>query len=160
MQKVTKKLTINGKEIEVETFPQNRLLDIIRSELELTGTKEGCGEGECGACSIILNGEVVNSCLILFRQLKDGDSILTIEGLGDPDHMSPLQEAFITEGGTQCGMCTPGMIMAAHALLMKNPNPARDEIASALAGNLCRCTGYKKILDSVEKAAKLMREDK
>lgn len=154
-----KKIVLNNRDRVVEAQPQTRLIDVIRQIIGLTGTKEGCGEGECGACSILLNDEVVNSCLILFGQLKDGDRILTIEGLGDEEHMSPLQKCFITEGGTQCGMCTPGMLIAAHAILIKNPNPTREEIALGLSGNLCRCTGYKKIIDSVEKAASIMRGD-
>ncbi|MBT3181703.1 MAG: (2Fe-2S)-binding protein [Deltaproteobacteria bacterium] len=157
MTKVVKKVQLNGVEKMVEASPESRLLDVIRLELNLTGTKEGCGEGECGACSILINDTLINSCLVLFGQLNDGDKILTVEGLGDAKHLTSLQECFITEGGTQCGMCTPGMLIAAHALLIKNPKPTREEIAEALAGNLCRCTGYKKIIDSVEKAAKIMR---
>ena len=121
------------------------------------GTKEGCGEGECGACSIILNDDVVHSCLILFGQLSDGDRILTVEGLGDADHLSPLQDCFVSEVGVQCGMCTPGMLIAAHGLLLRNKKPSRDEIATALSGNLCRCTGYVKIIDAVERAASILR---
>lgn len=151
-------LTINGILKDVKARPEMRLIDVIREELHLTGTKEGCGEGECGACSVLLNSEVVNSCLILFGQTNDGDSILTVEGLGDAKHLSTLQSCFITEGGTQCGMCTPGMLIAAHALLLKNKNPSRQEIAVAIAGNLCRCTGYAKIIDSIEKAAEEMKE--
>lgn len=137
--------------------PQARLLDVLREEIRLTGTKEGCGEGECGACSVLLNEQVVNSCLVLFGQLVEGDRVVTVEGLGDEHHLSPLQDCFVTEGGTQCGMCTPGMLVAAHALLMKNPRPTREEIAVALAGNLCRCTGYVKIIDAVEQAARILR---
>ncbi len=167
MAVVTRKLIINGSEQEVVAEPTRRLLDLLRSDLKLTGTKEGCGEGECGACSIILNDEVVDSCLLLFGQLADGDRLLTVEGLsgsqvpgfsGSNDDLHPLQRAFIDLGGTQCGMCTPGMLMAAYALLCRNPNPTREEIAVALAGNLCRCTGYVKIIDAVEGAAKRMRE--
>lgn len=150
-------IIINGEEKTVEALPESRLLDVMRNNLKLTGTKEGCGEGECGACSVIINDEVVNACLILFGQLNDGDKILTVEGLGDAAHLSPIQQCFIDELGVQCGICTPGMMIAAHALLMKNKKPTREEIANALAGNLCRCTGYAKIIDSVEKAAKLMR---
>ena len=157
MSDVTRKLKINGSERTVSVPPEMRLLDLIRDELKLTGTKEGCGEGECGACSVIVDGKVKNSCLILVGQLVDGAEVLTVEGLGDAKHLSPLQECFVAEGSTQCGICTPGMLMAAHALLMKNPRPTRDEIARGLAGNLCRCTGYVKIIDAVEAAAKLMR---
>jgi len=159
MSKLIKKVIINGREIKVEALPEARLVDVIRQALGMTGTKEGCGEGECGACSILINDALVNSCLVLFGQLNEGDRILTVEGLGDAKHLTPLQECFITEGGTQCGICTPGMLIAAHALLIKNPKPTREEISEALAGNLCRCTGYKKIIDSVEKAAKIMRGD-
>ena len=137
--------------------PQARLLDVLREDVRLTGTKEGCGEGECGACSILLNEQVVNSCLVLFGQLAEGDRVVTVEGLGDEHHLSPLQDCFITEVGAQCGMCTPGMLVAAHALLMKNSKPTREEIAVALAGNLCRCTGYVKIIDAVERAARILR---
>ena len=151
-------MVLNGSEMAVTAEPQARLLDVIRCELRLTGTKEGCGEGECGACSVLLNNEVVNSCLILFGQIADGDRLLTVEGLGDEAHLSPLQECFISENAAQCGMCTPGMLISAHAFLLKNPKPTRDEIACALGGNLCRCTGYVKIIDAVEKAAALMRK--
>jgi carbon-monoxide dehydrogenase small subunit len=146
-------LIINGKRCKVKAAATDRLLDVLRENLHLTGTKEGCGEGECGACSIILNGDVVNSCLILFGQLSDGDQITTIEGVGGKRHLAPLQEHFLSEGGVQCGICTPGMILAAHALLQKNPRPTRDEIAKAIAGNLCRCTGYKKIIDAIERCS-------
>ena len=143
-------LIINGKRRKVKAAATVRLLDVLRENLRLTGTKEGCGEGECGACSIILNGDVVNSCLILFGQLSEGDQIMTIEGVGGKRNLASLQEHFLNEGGAQCGICTPGMIMAAHALLQKNLKPSREEIAKAIAGNLCRCTGYKKIIDAIE----------
>jgi carbon-monoxide dehydrogenase small subunit len=152
MSEVLKKIKLNGKTVDILAACESRLLDVIREKLKLTGTKEGCGEGECGACSIILNGDAVYSCLMLFGQLADGDIITTIEGIGK-EHLSRLQDAFVSEGGVQCGFCTPGMIIAAHALLLKNPAPTRSEIANALSGNLCRCTGYKKIITSVEKAA-------
>ena len=147
-----KKIVLNGNEVNIEAPSEKRVLDVLRNDLQLTGTKEGCGEGECGACSIVLGDEVVNSCLILFGQLGDGDRIITIEGVEGTEFAS-LQEAFASEGGAQCGICTPGMIMASYVLLKNNPNPTRDEIADALAGNLCRCTGYVKIIDSVVKAA-------
>ena len=137
-------LTVNGVERRVEAFPMTRLLDVLRDKLELTGTKEGCGEGECGACAILLDGELVNSCLIPLAQIQ-GANITTIEGLA----WGPLQEAFLRTGAAQCGICTPGMIMAATHLLQRNPHPASDEVREALAGNLCRCTGYQKILDAV-----------
>jgi len=149
----TYKLIINGKQKKVKARAMDRLLDVLRENLKLTGTKEGCGEGECGACSIILNGEVVNSCLIVFGQLNDGDEITTIEGVGGKKKLHPLQEYFLECGGTQCGICTPGMIMAAYALLKKNPKPTHDEIRQAVAGNLCRCTGYTKIIEAIERCA-------
>ena len=157
MDKAIRKIMLNGSEVKVEASPTTRLLDVFRLELGLSGTKEGCGEGECGACSIILNDDVVNSCIILFGQIVDGDRILTVEGLGDAEHLSPLQDCFVSEVGVQCGMCTPGMLIAAHGLLLRNKKPSRDEIATALSGNLCRCTGYVKIIDAVEKAASIMR---
>lgn len=157
MAMVTRSLIINGTERALEVSPEMRLLDALREVAKLTGTKEGCGEGECGACSVIVNDELVDSCLVLFGQLADGDRILTVEGLGSPEHLVPLQRCFIDKSGAQCGICTPGMLMAAHALLMKNEKPTREEIAVALAGNLCRCTGYVKILDAVEEAAAIMR---
>lgn len=153
----SRRIVINNAERTVSAPPQARLLDVIRETLRLTGTKEGCGEGECGACTVLLNDEPVNSCLILFGQLNDSDRLLTVEGLGDEEHLAPLQDRFIHEGGVQCGMCTPGMLIVAHALLARNPKPTREEIAQAIAGNLCRCTGYKKIIDSIEKAAAMMR---
>ncbi len=155
MQTVIKRLKINDVEHEMEIAPEMRLLDFIRGPLGLKGTKEGCGEGECGACSVLLNGEVIDSCLMLVGQLADGDSITTVEGLGDATHLSPLQDCFVHEGGAQCGICTPGMLIAAHALLSKNPRPTRAQIAEAIAGNLCRCTGYAKIIDAIEKAAEI-----
>ena len=128
-----------------------RALDVLREDLRLTGTKEGCGEGECGACSIIIDGEVVNSCLIPACQL-DGSRVTTVEGLARDGLLDPLQQAFLESGGAQCGICTPGMLIAARALLDVNPRPTRDEIKEAIAGNLCRCTGYVKIVDAIERA--------
>ena len=158
MAEVIRKIRINGEECIVAAPPEMRLLDVMRGELRLMGTKEGCGEGECGACSVIINGSVINSCLKLFGSLSDGDDVITVEGLSEADHLSPLQECFVEGGGTQCGICTPGMLMSAHALLMKNANPTREEIKEGLSGNLCRCTGYVKIIDAVEKAAKKIRD--
>ncbi len=146
-------LIVNGKRKKVKAHAASRVLDVLRETLKLTGTKEGCGEGECGACSVILNGEVVNSCLILFGQLNDGDDITTIEGIGGKKKLHPLQEYFLECGASQCGICTPGMIMAAYALLKKNPRPTHDEIRQAVAGNLCRCTGYAKIIEAIERCA-------
>ena len=142
---------INGTEREVDVPPMQRALDVLREGLRLTGTKEGCGEGECGACSIIVDGEVVNSCLIPACQLQNV-SIITVEGLARDGRFDPLQQAFLETGGAQCGICTPGMLIAARALLDSNPRPSRDEIIEAIAGNLCRCTGYVKIIDAIEAA--------
>ena len=130
-----------------------RLLDVLRTDLGLTGTKEGCGEGECGACSVILDGEVINSCLVPVCQVE-GSRILTVEGLAKDGRLDPLQQAFLECGGAQCGICTPGMLIAARALLDRSSKPEREEIKEAIAGNLCRCTGYIKIIDAIEMAAK------
>jgi carbon-monoxide dehydrogenase small subunit len=138
----------------VEAYPAERLLDVLREDLGLTGTKEGCGEGECGACAVLMDGCLVNSCLIPVLQAQ-GSCVRTIEGLAAGPTLDRLQQAFLECGGAQCGMCTPGMIMAAFHLLEKNPRPARDEIREGLSGNLCRCTGYQKIFDAVEAAADL-----
>ena len=143
---------INGKEYKSEADPCMRLLDLLRNEFRLTGTKEGCGEGECGACTVIVNGKAVNSCLVLAGQVQDAD-IVTIEGLSVNGEPGPLQQAFIEAGAIQCGFCTPGMILSAKALLDENPSPGEEEIKVALSGNLCRCTGYAKILDAVRLAA-------
>ena len=147
MPKVSISLTVNGAAHTVETWPMTRLLDLLREELGLTGTKEGCGEGECGACSVLLDGRLVNSCLVPALQ-ADGASITTIEGIA-----APIQRAFLEAGGAQCGICTPGMIVAAVSLLEQNPNPSEDEVRNHLAGNLCRCTGYMRIFDAVIRAA-------
>ncbi|MGE3975069.1 MAG: (2Fe-2S)-binding protein [Bdellovibrionales bacterium] len=150
-EKVT--FQVNGKIQTVEAYPMERLLDVLRTEVQLTGTKEGCGEGECGACSIFMNGLLVNSCLVPVHQAKNVQ-VTTIEGLSEDKNLHVMQKAFLECGGAQCGICTPGMIMASCHLLEKNKNPSRQEIAEALSGNLCRCTGYTKILDSVEQALK------
>ena len=150
------KLKVNGREYQVEAPADITLLELLREYLGLTGTKEGCGKGECGACTVLLDGQAVNSCLIPAAK-AEGAEVLTIEGLAAPDgQLHPLQEAFITEGAVQCGFCTPGMILSAKALLDNNPHPGREEIKGALAGNLCRCTGYAKIIKAVEKAAAIM----
>ena len=147
--------TVNGRAVELRTHPMARLLDVLREELGLTGTKEGCGEGECGACSVLLDGELVNSCLVPALQ-AEGAAITTIEGIAADGKLHPVQEAFISHGGAQCGICTPGMVMAAVALLAQHPQPLQlteAEIRTGLAGNLCRCTGYVKIFDAVAAAA-------
>jgi len=147
---MTIKFNLNGKETEVSAHPFERLLDVLRNELHFTGTKEGCGEGECGACSIFINQKLVNSCLIPVGQIE-GATLQTIEGLMNHQKLHQVQEAFLKHGGAQCGICTPGMIMAATSLLQKNPMPSEADIREALAGNLCRCTGYMKIFDSILK---------
>ena len=146
-------LTVNGEPRTVRAFPMERLLDVLRLELRLTGAKEGCGEGECGSCSVLLDGVLVNSCLVPVLQAQ-GTKVVTIEGLGSGARMHALQEAFLACGGAQCGICTPGMIMAACHLLDKNPNPSLQEIREGLAGNLCRCTGYTQIFQAVSAAAR------
>ncbi|GAI78006.1 unnamed protein product [marine sediment metagenome] len=152
MSKLTIGFIINGQKKIIETTPSTRLLDLIRDDLHLTGTKEGCGKGECGACTVIMNGELVASCLILAPQ-TDGAVITTIEGIGDNEYLDPVQEAFIETGAVQCGFCTPGMILAAKKLLEENPHPDEEEIKRGISGNLCRCTGYQKIFDAIKLAA-------
>ncbi|MGK5088209.1 (2Fe-2S)-binding protein [Bdellovibrionota bacterium FG-2] len=145
--------TLNGDRTEVCAPSMTRLLDVLREQLHLTGTKEGCGEGECGACCVLVDGDVVNSCLVPLAQVE-GSEVRTIEGVVEDPRFKILQNEFVAHGGAQCGICTPGMIVSSAGLLEKNPHPNRDEIKSALAGNLCRCTGYTKIIDSVEAASK------
>ena len=145
------KFTLNGKTVETDAPATARLLDILREEFELIGTKEGCGEGECGACSVVVDGRIVNSCLVPVAQVQ-GSTIKTIEGIASGDQLHAVQQAFIECGGAQCGICTPGMVMAAVDLLERNPNPTEAEIRNGLAGNLCRCTGYMKIFESVVRA--------
>jgi carbon-monoxide dehydrogenase small subunit len=147
-QKIRVKCHVNGKAVTLETYPMARLLDVLREELGLTGTKEGCGEGECGACSVEIDGMLVNSCLVPAAQAQ-GVSIRTIEGVAEGLNLKAIQEAFITHGGGQCGICTPGMILAATNLLARHPQPTEIKIRENLAGNLCRCTGYTKIFESV-----------
>ncbi|MEE9541679.1 MAG: (2Fe-2S)-binding protein [Candidatus Bipolaricaulota bacterium] len=167
------RFTLNGKQILAEADAETRLLDLLREDLHHTGTKEGCGEGECGACTVLIDGRAVNSCLVLAPQV-DGKELLTIEGLaglsqsvslssadqGDKCRLHPIQRAFVEKGAVQCGFCTPGFIMSTYALLLKNPNPTDEQILTALEGNLCRCTGYLKILEAVRYAAELMRGNK
>jgi carbon-monoxide dehydrogenase small subunit len=150
MTKIT--LTINGENKTIGTPPMKRLLDVLREDLHLTGTKEGCGEGECGSCSVLMNGELVNSCLIPALQAS-GATICSIEGISKEGHLHPIQQCFLELGGAQCGICTPGMIMATHHLLQKHPQPTLLQIQEGLNGNLCRCTGYIRIFESVQQAA-------
>ncbi len=149
-------LTVNGAPRTLDAPPASRLLDVLRETLGLTGTKEGCGEGECGACTVLLDGVPVNSCLVALGQCE-GREVTTVEGLGDAAHLTPLQEAMVTEGGAQCGICTPGMLLAAEQLLDRRPEPTDDDLRAALAGNLCRCTGYTRIFEAVLAAAKVRR---
>lgn len=143
--------SVNGQTQTVDAYPMARLLDVLREQLHLTGTKEGCGEGECGACSVFVDGKIVNSCLVPVTQVE-GTSIKTIEGVASDQQLHAVQQAFIDCGGAQCGICTPGMVMAAVDLLERNPNPNDAEIRTGFAGNLCRCTGYMKIFESVVRA--------
>jgi carbon-monoxide dehydrogenase small subunit len=143
--------TVNGEPRAFESYPMARLLDVLREELKLTGTKEGCGEGECGACSVLLDGALVNSCLVPAAQVE-GAQVKTIEGMATNDQLHRVQEAFLETGGAQCGICTPGMVIAAVNLLAHTPQPTDADIRAGLAGNLCRCTGYMKIFESVVRA--------
>ncbi|NLV77710.1 MAG: (2Fe-2S)-binding protein [Tissierellia bacterium] len=152
-------LNVNGKDYSLNIDENMRLIDLLRDKLGLLGTKEGCGEGECGACTVIMDGETVTSCLVMAFQAH-GSEILTIEGLESNGKIHPIQQAFIDVGAVQCGFCTPGMIMSAKALLDKNPNPTREEIREGISGNLCRCTGYNKIVDGVELAINYIEEGK
>jgi carbon-monoxide dehydrogenase small subunit len=155
-RKIRVNCEINGKAMSLEAHPMARFLDVLREQAGLTGTKEGCGEGECGACSIEMDGALVNSCLIPALQ-ADGAKIRTIEGVAGADELSAVQQAFLTHGGAQCGICTPGMVLAASNLLARNSHPTENEIREALAGNLCRCTGYTKIFQSVLEACRALR---
>ena len=147
-------LTVNGSHRELDVPPLMRLIDALRGPLGLTGTQEGCAEGECGACTVLLDGDPVCSCLVPVGQCA-GRSVTTVEGLGSIDHLAPLQRMFVDHGGAQCGICTPGMLVAAEALLRRTPKPTEAEIREGLAGNLCRCTGYQRIVESVKAAAEL-----
>jgi aerobic carbon-monoxide dehydrogenase small subunit len=145
--------TVNNLARTVDVYPMARLLDVLREQLQLTGTKEGCGEGECGACTVLIDGQIVNSCLVPVAQVN-GAAITTIEGVANDNQLHAVQQAFIDCGGAQCGICTPGMVLAAVNLLERNPNPTETDIRTGLAGNLCRCTGYMKIFESVVRACK------
>jgi carbon-monoxide dehydrogenase small subunit len=147
---------VNGEQKTVQVHPMERLLDVLRHQLGLTGAKEGCGEGECGSCSVLLDGALVNSCLVPVLQVKGGN-IVTIEGLAPSGRLHALQQKFLECGGAQCGICTPGMILAAIHLLDRKPNPTLEDIRQGLAGNLCRCTGYTQILEAVAAAARSNR---
>ena len=151
--------TINGKKVSLEVEAGETALRIIRDRLLLKGTKEGCGIGECGACTIVVDGKSVNACLMLAAQLH-GREVVTVEGLAEGDRLSPLQQSFVDRHAVQCGFCTPGFLMSSHALLNENPNPDRREIIDAISGNLCRCTGYQQIVDSIEEAAGRLRKEK
>jgi carbon-monoxide dehydrogenase small subunit len=153
------RITLNGKSTNLEVSNHRLLLDLLRDEIGLTGTKEGCGTGDCGACTVLLNGKPVNSCLVLSGEL-DGADIVTIEGLKIGPELHPIQQAFIQDGGAQCGYCTPGMLMMSKSLLDENPDPTEEEIRFALSGNLCRCTGYAKIVQAVQEAAAELRAKK
>lgn len=146
-------LTLNGESVSKVVKAGRRLIDFLRDDMHLYGTKEGCGEGECGSCSVFLNGTALLSCLTPMEKAHGGE-VVTIEGVGVPSRLHPIQRAMIEEGGVQCGMCTPGMVMAGIDLLERNPNPSRDEIVEGIAGNLCRCTGYQKIITAIERAAR------
>jgi aerobic carbon-monoxide dehydrogenase small subunit len=148
MKKVTVKTTINNRSYTLAVQANSTLLDVLREDLGLTGTKRGCEVGECGCCTVLLNGDPVNACLVLAPQI-DGKEILTVEGLGKDGRLDPLQEAFLDHDAAHCGFCTPGMLMSAHALLKKNPHPDEKEIRHGISGNLCRCTGYVQIVDAI-----------
>jgi carbon-monoxide dehydrogenase small subunit len=150
------RITLNGKRTDLDVPTHRLLLDLLRDEIGLTGTKEGCGTGDCGACTVLLNGKAVNSCLIFSGEL-DGADVVTIEGLKIGPELHPVQQAFIQDGGVQCGYCTSGMLMMSKALLDENPDPSEEEIRFAISGNLCRCTGYAKIVKAVQDAAAELR---
>lgn len=152
----TVRLTVNGQSHTLDTPPMRRLLDVLRDDLHLTGTKEGCGEGECGSCAVLLDGELVNSCLVPVLQAHN-TTLKTVEGLGTATHLHLIQQCFLEQGGAQCGICTPGMMLATQALLQQHPNPTDDQIREGLAGNLCRCTGYTRIFAAIRAAAEASR---
>jgi len=153
IEKVLLRMTVNGKPVEVRVNPTWTLLRVLREELRLTGTKKGCEQGDCGACTVQMEGKAVNACLVLALQ-AEGKAIETVEGLGTAENLHPLQQSFIRQGAVQCGFCAPGMLMSAKALLDQSPRPTRDEIKRGISGNLCRCTGYVKIIKAIEGASK------
>jgi len=157
VRKIAVSFAVNGEPCTVEAYPMARLLDVLRRDLGLTGTKEGCGEGECGACSVLIDDELVNSCLVPMAQVESAQ-ITTIEGIAKGSELNPLQRSFLENAALQCGICTPGFIVAAKALLDQQPNPSEDEIRLWLANNLCRCTGYDKIIRAVKQAAEQIQE--
>jgi carbon-monoxide dehydrogenase small subunit len=159
MEKKKIHLTLNGRPHELSVQPWKTLLQLIREDLKLTGTKEGCGHGECGSCTVLMDGKTVNSCLVPALE-ADNKEIITIEGLSEGETLHPIQEAFVSHAGMQCGFCTPGMIMSAKALLDSNPSPSEEEIREGIAGNFCRCTGYTKIIESIGAAAEAMKGEK
>jgi carbon-monoxide dehydrogenase small subunit len=153
---VTYRFSVNGEQVEVEVPGMRRLLDTLREDLALTGTKEGCGEGECGACSVLIDGELADACLVPTSQVE-GATVLTVEGLAQEGRLNALQQAFLETGGAQCGICTPGMLLAGEAFLASGAEPTDERIREAIAGNLCRCTGYTKIIDAIALAASRMQ---
>ena len=154
MKELQIEFNINGQITTLKCEPNRTLLDVLRDDLGLTGAKDACGgDGECGACSVFFDGKLINACMVFIGQV-DGHSITTIEGITEPEKLHPLQKAFVQSGAVQCGFCTPGAVLSAKALLDKNPNPSDDEIRESLSGNLCRCTGYSKMVDAVRLAAK------
>ena len=150
-------LTVNGKKYEIAVKTNQTLLGVLRDEMGLTGTKEGCGEGDCGACAVLMDGKAVNSCLVLAVR-ANGRDIVTVEGLSEGGKLHPLQEAFVEHGAIQCGFCSPGMLISGKALLEKNPHPSEEETRLAISGNLCRCTGYQKIVESIMSAGEKIEE--
>jgi carbon-monoxide dehydrogenase small subunit len=159
MEKKNIHFTLNGQSHELSVQPWKTLLQVIREDLKLTGTKEGCGHGECGSCTVLMEGKTVNSCLIPAVE-ADNKEIVTIEGLSTGETLHSIQEAFVSHSGMQCGFCTPGMIMSTKALLDNNPDPSEDEIREGIAGNFCRCTGYTKIIESISAAAEALKGEK
>lgn len=159
MKKISLHTTVNGRSYELEIPPNQTLLDLLRDTLGLTGTKRGCEIGQCGACTVLLDGQAVNSCLVLAGQ-TEGRQITTVEGLAQGEKLTPLQEAFLDHDAVHCGFCTPGMLMSAKDLLDQNPSPTQQEIRAAISGNLCRCTGYLQIVEAIEDAAKRTRHPK